>query len=176
MGYTGHMEIKSTLTNHSGQVLNVVYRDMEQEGDLGDRKVSGVHACCFYKDKLVIVYAANKGYWTPPGGGVEKDEDIRSAVRREVKEETNLRVVKQRFIGYQDIFEPNGIVTQTRSVCIVESFGPFVSDPDGDITEIKLIDPNDYKKYIDWGEIGERIMARALAIKPQMDAEINYVK
>lgn len=169
--YTGGMEIKSTLTNHSGQVLDVIHHDMEQESDLGNRKVSGVHACCFYSDKLVIVYAANKGYWTPPGGGVEEGEDIRSSVRREVKEETNMRVIKHRFIGYQDITEPNGIVTQTRSVC-----QPFVSDPDGDITEIRLIDPKDYKKYIDWGEIGEHIMTRALEIKALMDAEINYVK
>lgn len=170
------MEIKSTLKNRSGQILDVVYHDMEQESDLGNRKVSGVHACCFCNDKLVIVYAANKGYWTPPGGGVDEGEDIRSAVRREVKEETNMRVIRQRFIGYQDIAEPNGIVTQTRSVCIVEPLGPFVSDPDGDITEIKLIDPKDYKKYIDWGEIGERIITRALEIKALMDMEIDYVR
>jgi hypothetical protein len=33
------MEIKSTLTNHSGQVLNVTYRDIESEKDLGDKKI-----------------------------------------------------------------------------------------------------------------------------------------
>ena len=176
MLYTGGMKIKSTLTNHEGQVLEVAYHDMEQESDLGDRKVQGVHAYCFCKDKLVVVYAANKGYWTPPGGGVEKSEDIRTAVRREVKEETNMNVIRQRFIGFQDIKEPQGIVTQTRSVCIVEPYGPFVTDPDGDITEIKLIDPKDYKQYFDWGEIGDRLMDRALQIKAQMDLELNYVR
>lgn len=29
--------------------------------------------------------------------------------------------------------------------------------------EIELIDPRDYKKYFDWGEVVERIMGVALA-------------
>jgi len=32
------------------------------------------------------------------------------------------------------------------------------------VTEIKLIDPKDYKQYFDWGEIGERIIERALEL------------
>lgn len=169
------MEIKSTLTNRSGQVLDVIYRDIESEKDLGDKKISGVHAYCFYKDKLVVVYAENKGYWTPAGGGVEEGESARDAVTREVKEETNMRVLKQRFIGYQDIFEPERVISQTRSVCLVEPYGPFVSDPDGDITKIELIDPKDYKQYFDWGIVGDHIMQRALQIKAIMDSEVAYV-
>ena len=170
------MEIKSTLTNRSGQVLDFVYKDVNSELDFKDKKISGVHAYCFYKDKLVVVYAASKGYWTPPGGGVEDGETARDAVRREVKEETNMQVLRQRFIGYQDITEPKGTISQTRSVCIVEPYGDFTIDPDGEITEMKLIDPKEYKKYFDWGEIGDRIMQRALELRAQMQAEIDYVK
>ncbi len=170
------MEIKSTLTNRSGQTLDVVYNDISSELDLGDKKIQGVHAYCFCEGKLVLVYSVNKGYWTPPGGGVEEGENVRTAVRREVKEETNMNVLKQRFIGCQDIIEPNDVVSQIRSVCIVEPYGPFVSDPDGEVTKIELIDPKDYKKYFDWGEIGDHIMQRALELKAQMDLETNYVK
>ncbi len=170
------MQIKSSLTNRSGQVLEVVYNDIKSDIDLGDKKIQAVHAYCFYGEKLVIVYSDNKGYWTPPGGGVEKDETVEDAVRREVKEETNMKVIKQRLIGCQDIFEPQGIISQTRSVCIVEPFGPFVHDPDGDITKIELIDPKDYKKYFDWGEIGDHIMQRALEMKTDMDSEIYHIK
>ena len=79
-----------------------------------------------------------------------------------------MKVVKQRIIGCQDIFETDGVISQTRSVCIVEPYGPFLSDPDGDITEIKLINPKDYKKYFDWKEIGDHVMNRALEIKKEM--------
>jgi 8-oxo-dGTP diphosphatase len=171
------MEIKSTLTNRSGQVLAVLYRDIDSDLDIKDQEINGVHAYCFYGDKLVVVYSGKKGYWTPPGGGVEIGESAREAVTREVKEETNMKVLKQRFVGVQEISELGKTVTQTRSVCIVEPCGPFVEDPDdGEITKIELIDPKDYKKYFDWGEIGDHLMERALQLKAQMDLEINYVK
>jgi ADP-ribose pyrophosphatase YjhB (NUDIX family) len=138
---------------------------------LGGKKIQGVHAYCFYGDKLVLVYSNSKGHWTPPGGRVEAGEDVRAAVQREVKEETNMNVLKQRFIGCQDIADSKGVVSQVRLVCIVEPYGPFVSDPDGEVTKITLVDPKDYKKYFDWGEIGDHIMRRALELKAQMDLE-----
>lgn len=162
------MEIRSTLTNRSKQIIDVVYTDIDDTHDLGDKKIHAVHAYCFCEDKLVIVYSSEKKYWAPPGGSVEDGEDVESAVIREVKEETNMKVLSQRIIGCQDIFEPKGLVSQTRSVCIVEPYGPFASDPDGDVTEIKLIDPKDYKDYFDWKEIGDHIMKRALALKGEM--------
>ena len=162
------MEIKSTYAHRSGQVFNIIYNDINGIKDLGNRNIQGVHAYCFFKDKLVIVYHNTDKYWTLPGGRVEKGEALQDAVSREVKEETNMKVVSQRFIGVQDIFEPQGIMSQTRSVCLVEPFGPFVNDPDGDISEIKLIDPKDLKLYVDWGEIGDHLLSRAIDLKTQM--------
>ncbi|MCX6715569.1 MAG: NUDIX domain-containing protein [Candidatus Taylorbacteria bacterium] len=158
------MEIKSSLVNRSGQRLNLIYREDDPLEGLDGKVLQGVHGLCFCGGKLVVVYAAKKGYWTPPGGGIESGETYEEAVVREVREETNMKVLSQQLIGYQDIYEPNRIMRQTRSVCIVEPIGPFVSDPDGDVTDIKLIDPADYKKYFDWGEVGERIMERALLL------------
>ena len=169
------MEIKTTYTNSFGQVLDVYYKDIENENDFKGKNIHGAHMFCFCKDKLVVVYAESKGYWGPPGGGVEKGESVKDAVIREIKEETNMRVIKQRFIGYREIFEPERTVPQVRVVCIVEPYGDFVSDPDGEVTEIKLIDPKDYKKYFDWGEIGDRLMERALEAKAEMELEINSI-
>jgi 8-oxo-dGTP diphosphatase len=132
--------------------------------EIADKKIDGVHAYCFCGDKLVLVYAEKKGYWTPAGGAIEPGESIEEAVIREVKEETNMKVLKQKIIGYQEVIEPDRIHIQTRSICIVEPYGPFASDPDGDITEIKLIDPKDYKKYFDWGEVGDYIMQRVIKL------------
>ena len=168
------MEIKSTLINTLGKTLTVIYNDINDERDLGEKQISGVHAYCFYKDTLVLVYSDKKNYWTPPGGSVENGEDVKTAVQREVKEETNMKVLAQRLIGCQDITEQSGVVSQTRSVCIVEPYGAFISDPDGEVTKIERIDPKDYKKYFDWGEIGDHIMQRALELKLEMDLEIHY--
>ena len=159
------MEIKSTLINRSNQILKVIYKEDDPLKDLEGKILQGVHAYCFYKNQLVVVYAEEKKYWTPPGGGIEPRESFEEAVIREVKEETNMKVLHQELIGYQDIFEPNRVVRQTRSFCIVEPIGEFIADPDGDVTEIKLIDPKDYKTYFDWGGIGDRIMAQAIEMK-----------
>lgn len=161
------MEIKSTLKSRLSGVVPVIYRDIESLEELDGRMVHGVHAYCFYGNELVIVYSDMKGYWTPPGGGVEQGETVEEAIVREILEETNMRVLKQRIIGYQDVSEPHRVTTQVRLVCIVEPVGPFTADvdPEGDVTEIKLIDPKDIKQYFDWGEVGEHILERALILR-----------
>lgn len=163
------MEIISTMQTRKSGVVPVVYRDIDSFGDLGDRAVHGVHAFCFAGDKLVIVYSEAKGYWTPPGGGVEPGESAKEAIVREVLEETNTRVLKQRVIGYQEVSEPHRLTVQVRAVCIVEPIGPFVADADSSdgegVTEIRLIDPKDIKQYFDWGEIGDHVLSRALALR-----------
>ena len=167
------MEIKSTLINRAGLVLDVLYREDDPMTDLDGIVLQGVHAFCFYEGKLVIVYAEKKKYWTPPGGSIEQRETYDEAVVREVGEETNMRVLKQQLIGYQDIYEPDRIIRQTRSVCIVEPLGEFTADPDGDVTEIKLIDPKNYKQYFDWGAIGDRLMERALSLKSKLGGDAS---
>lgn len=163
------MEIKSTLTNRSGQILDVIYKEGDPLAELGNKILQGVHALCFYGDKMVVVYSEAKGYWTPPGGGIEPGESYEQAVVREVMEETNMKVLHQELIGYQDIYEPERVIRQTRSFCLVEPAGDFDTDPGGDVTKIKLINPKNYKKYFDWGEIGERIMERAMDLKSRYD-------
>ena len=160
--------IESSFNNRSGQTLRVVYHDIDKEDEVIGKKIRCVHGFCFYKDKLVLVYSIKKGYWTPPGGSVESGETVEQAVIRETKEESNMKVLKHHILGYQDIYEPDKINTQTRSVCIVEPYGPFVSDPDGDIDYIKLIDPQDLKKYLDWDKVGDHLLERALKLKEEL--------
>lgn len=157
-------KLQSQLKNRIGEILDYTYYDSDDFSELKEIEVKAVHAFCFYKNKMVIVWSDKKNYWTPPGGGVENDETIEEAVTREIKEETNMKVLKQIPIGFIQINEPRGIVTQTRSFCLVEPYGDFISDPDGDINKISLIDPKDYRKYFDWGEVGEYLIDRALKI------------
>ncbi len=81
-------------------------------------------------------------------------------------EETNMQVLKSIPVGVQEVTTPDGrVVYQLRFCAIVEPLGKFEKDPAGSVTEIKLIDPKDYKKYFDWDEIGERIIHRAIELK-----------
>lgn len=156
------MEIKSKIEDREGRSFKAVFKEKDPLLDSEEVSLETVQAFCFYEDKLVLVYAKEKGRWSPPGGSIDEGESPDRSVVREVLEETNMEVLHKELIGYQDIFLPEGVVRQVRYYCKVRPLGEFVSDPDGDISEIKLIDPLKYKDYFDWGEIGDHVMERSL--------------
>ena len=160
------MEIKSQI-EYNGKIYTSHYVEKDQMFNLPDKvRTDGAHAICFYGDKIIVVYNDKKDHWTYPGGGVEKGETFEQATVREVKEESNMKVLHHEFIGYQDLTDETGkTYRQSHSFCIVEPYGDFESDPDGDILEIKLIDPKDYKEYIKWGDIGDHLIERAIEMK-----------
>jgi 8-oxo-dGTP diphosphatase len=159
------MRISSHLTNQSGDRLETEYIDVESFDEYNPYSMHAAQCYCFYDGKLVVVYAESKGYWGPPGGGIEEGESVEEATIREVREETNMRVLAQKPIGLFKIYEKDGNIThQARTVCIVEPIGPFVPHPDEEVTEIRCIDPSEVTDYFDWGETGAHQLTRALEI------------
>jgi len=49
-----------------------------------------VGSLLLYNRKILLLKDAVEGYWASPGGGVEFGEDLHTAIRREIKEETGL--------------------------------------------------------------------------------------
>ena len=100
-----------------------------------------------------------------PGGSREEGETFEECIIREIKEETNMKVVELFPLGYDTLTntENKELIYQLRFAAKVEPYGPFVKDPDGDIIEIKLIDPKEYRKYFDWGERIDLMMKKALS-------------
>ena len=141
----------------------LIWHDCDNFDELKGKDLQQSYGVCFCDNKLVIVN--NNGKWSLVGGHIEKGETPKDALAREVQEETNMKVLKQLPIGYQEVVKPDGTIDyQLRSFCKVTPIGEFVKDPAGSVTEIKLIDPKEYKKYLNWGKIGDRIMERAMEI------------
>lgn len=160
------MEIKSQF-EYLGKIAKAHWVEDDPLKDFPvDERLDGVHSFCFCGDKMVVVLN-KKGMWTPPGGYIELGETYEDASIREIKEESNMRVVYQKCLGYQDVTDEYGNhrSRQVRMFCIVEPYGNFENDPDGDITEIKLIDSKDFNKTVGWGEIGDRILELSLEEK-----------
>lgn len=154
------MTIKQNLNWNDGKIYKLVWHDCDSFDEIKGKNLQQSYGVCFYNSKLVITRGF--GGWNLVGGHIEKGESPEEALVREAVEESNMRVLKQIPIGYQTVTSPDGTVDyQLRSFCIVEPIGKFVSDPAGSVTEIKLIDPKDYKNYFNWGKIGDRIMERA---------------
>ena len=162
------MNIKSEMVDDRGKKFILDYSDCDDFSILPAEQCTQTYGVCFVDDKIVIGLRA-KLYWGLIGGTIEKGETFDETFAREIKEESNMEVLKKIPVGYQKVtLEEGKVIYQLRYVAIVRPFGPFVEDPAGAIKEIKLIDPKDYKQYFDWGEIGERIIQRALELKSKL--------
>lgn len=146
--------------------IDLIYKDADSFDALPLEKCHQVHSLCFYKNKLVIGYEGNKKHWSLIGGTRESGENLEQTLVREIKEESNMQVMKYWPIGWQYVVQEDAY--QIRYCCLVEPYGPFVSDPDEDIIKIQMINPNEFSKYFDWGNIGERLIERSLNLIDQI--------
>jgi 8-oxo-dGTP pyrophosphatase MutT (NUDIX family) len=164
------MIISESYKGRSGVEVIFEYHDADSFNNLPPALCRQVYGVCFSGDRLVIGYGGQKQDWGLVGGTIEPGEMFEETLAREIAEETNMQVISSLPLGYQKVVYPKDQTSfyQLRYVCTVKPLGPFVKDPDGGITEIKLIDPRDYKKYFDWGKIGERIITRALELKEKL--------
>ena len=58
-----------------------------------------VIGCVFEKNKILLIKRRDVPVWVLPGGKVDKDESLKAAVIREIKEETGFDVIIKRPIG-----------------------------------------------------------------------------
>lgn len=142
------------------------YQDADSFEHLEYEKCRQVYGVCFCNTLLVIGYGGNKKNWGLIGGTIEKGETFEQTLRQEIQEESNMRILSFKPVGYQKVIDlkDDNYIYQLRYSCIVEPFGPFEFDPAGSVTEIKLISPSQYKKYFNWGKIGDRIINRAVEL------------
>ncbi len=161
------MNITEPYGGKSDFPVMLEYSDAESFGNLPKELCRQVYAVCFVGDEMVVGYGGNKKSWGLIGGTIEPGETFEQTLHREIIEEANMDVISFAPVGYQKVVDSRdgSFFYQLRYVCKAVPRGPFISDPAGGITEIKLIDPRQYKKYFDWGKIGQRIIDRALELK-----------
>jgi ADP-ribose pyrophosphatase YjhB (NUDIX family) len=126
---------------------------------------------CFIRDhrgELLFVRRAKepaKGTFDLPGGFVDLYESAEDAVRREVREETNLEVKEMRYLfSIPNIYRYSGFDVHTADLfyeCLIPDFGQAIAEDDADgivIMKPEQICPEDFglvsikkglKRYLD---------------------------
>jgi 8-oxo-dGTP pyrophosphatase MutT (NUDIX family) len=163
------MTTESTYTSkRTGLKWNIKYQELDSFDSIRNLPIGAAGAFCFCGDKFVVVYAGdNRNVWEIPGGGIEEGETFEECIIREIHEESNMKVLELFPLGYetQHCVTTNETYYILRYAARVEPYGPFVSDPaNGEITEIKLIDPKEYKQYFDWGKRSDVLMEKAMKV------------
>ncbi len=160
------MTLTNTWTDHKGNQYIFEYSDADSFDHLEKEKCTQVYGVCFCDGKIVLGYSGGRKEYGLIGGTIEESESFEETLKREVKEESNMEVLSYKPVGYQKVINVSdqSFKYQLRYMCIVQPYGPFVVDTMGDIVEIKLVDPKEYKEYLKWGSIGDRIIERAVSL------------
>ncbi len=106
---------------------------------------------------LLLEKRTDTGEWCTPGGAIELGESLEDALKREIKEETNLDISNPRLFDIKAnvhmVYPNNDEVYYTDVVYeINEFFGELKSD--GESTELKFFDLDNLPKNIMPTQIG----------------------
>ena len=169
LSYMNKFPLTKKYKGRSGETYLFEYYESDSVEHLPSEQLSQVVVMAFHNGKLLIVNNSTKpGTYGPVCGSIEKGERPEDCLARELKEESNMKILDFKLIGYQKCTNLSNsekpIEYQLRYFAKVETIGPFTPDcdPDGDVTELLEIDSKNYKKYFDWGVTGDEIIKRAL--------------
>lgn len=160
------MEDKTTIlfTGKSNkapfQEVNVEWHNIINN-DVPSIEWTQIHAIVNYNGKVLVVSKTTDGDTMihVPGGHIEGDEDLETALRREILEETGGTMVSWKPLGYQKRTDGKGKVThQVRAYAEVKDVKSEIVDVDGLISYTKSVDVSEMLEVLGWNNpIGSRI-------------------
>lgn len=148
--------------------FDVDWHEIDSLDEVPVEKVSQIYGVCLNDGKAVLVTSDFKTY-NLPGGKNEPGEDLIDAFKREIREETNMEVTAWKPIGYQVLTDLAGRKKwELRLVALVSKIGEFKNDPAGTVKGNKICELEELNDYIQYGEVGERLLIRAKELKDTM--------
>ncbi len=92
--------------------------------------------------RIVLIRRSDNGKWALPGGMVNWGEDIETAIRRELKEETGLDITNvRRLVGVYSAPERDGRVHSICVVVEVDATGHLKAEDTIEVLDVKAFEP-----------------------------------
>jgi 8-oxo-dGTP diphosphatase len=133
--------------------------------------ITQAYGVCFCDDgKIAIVRSSAGTEWSLPGGTPERGETPIATLIREIDEEISMDIIKPKLLGYCKTIciDKDGkpwkhpVMYQLRYFAVISKIKKHVKDPDTNkLRTIKFMDSKDFKKYIKWGAVGDKIIETA---------------
>lgn len=156
-------QIHTTFTHKAGLVQATWY---DLGAELPDLPWQQVYVIGDIDGKVPIVHYAGNDRDNLPGGKTEPGETTDETIQREMREELNCTAEQWAPLGYQKCIESDGaVVYQLRVAARLRVLGPFENDPGGSVIGYSLISLNELNSYIRYGEVGDRLVQLAQAVR-----------
>ena len=151
---------------HNNERCDIHHIDTGRLDNISDNLKLKAHAVCIYNGKMLLVNHSKWDIWSLPGGTRDEGESIEETLKREIKEETNCKIINYQLITAQKIINPNSNKYHYRLqyLCYVIPLGDFKNDPAGSIGKITWINPNKFEEYIEKKEFKKIIIRTAIKI------------
>ncbi len=133
------------------------------------RPIVGVGAVILRGSSVLLIRRGSppmRGQWTLPGGVVELGETLGEAVRREIKEETNLQIRVGPLLELFERIERNGRRVAYHYV-IADYLGFRTGGslrPASDVSEARFVDRSELKNY-HLTPVAKRVISRAFQVQ-----------
>ena len=157
------------LYTETGKWENTDYElelyELENQSSLP--RIDQVQAVCFLNSNRIVFYKHKDGWLGNPGGTVEFGEPVEEALRRELIEEAQLKLIDWQIIGVEIIYYPRKAEAKRKSYFLrvaarVELIDKKIQDPDGKAVGRKIIDIKSAPEKLDWGKKGEILIKLAI--------------
>ena len=139
--------------------------------------VRQVYAFCF-DDNGRVLLREDSGSYGLPGGTPEADEDVRTTLERECREEAQIILGDHLYLGYQEVTElGQKPYAQLRLAARIAEFLPRSPDPDTGRTYGRLLTPiNKAPALLNWGIDGLLQAAAAIPAAYQLGLDPAAVR
>lgn len=134
--------------------------ELYESDEYPDGYINQCQAVCFLDNENIVLFKHIDGYYSLPGGSVEKGEKFEETLKREVMEESACEVKKCKFIGYvKDTETESGkIKYQLRFWAEINPLNQQVQDPAGKALERIIVPIKKANELLNWGDRGRILL------------------